>query len=203
MLWSWADARSHFQKVDPSFHALIRNLADPAVVTHDSAFVSLARAIVGQQLSTKAAATIWDRFCDLNGGSMQAETVLARDEDEHRSVGVSRQKHRYLQDLARHYMDDPDSFDRVSAWSDEEIIASWTRVKGLGRWTVQMHLMFALNRPDVFSPDDLGIRRSMERFLGIPKDSAKSVYEKRSLLWGPFRTAACRFLWDALSNQPK
>lgn len=203
MLWSWTDARSHIHRVDSPFHEVIRNLPDPGTVMHDSAFLSLARAIVGQQLSTQAAATIWGRFCALHGDSLNAESVLVRSEEEHRSAGVSRQKHGYLQDLARHYVADPDSFDRVSASTDEEIIASWTRVKGLGRWTVQMHLMFALHRPDVFAPDDLGIRRSMERFLGIPRDSPKSVYEKRALKWGPFRTAACRFLWDALSNQPK
>lgn len=203
MLWSWEEARAHFHNVDPSFHEVIRSLPDPDIAGGDSAFLSLARAIVGQQLSTQAAATIWTRFCALHEDGLDAGAVLAAHEEDHRSVGISRQKHGYLTDLALHYLDNPGSFDLVSDWSDEEIIASWTRVKGLGRWTVQMHLMFALNRPDVFAPDDLGIRRSMEKFLGIPKDAAKSVYEKRALVWGPFRTAACRFLWNALSNQPK
>ena len=85
----------------------------------------------------------------------------------------------------------------------EEIISDWTRVKGLDRWTVQMHLMFQLDRPDVFPVDDLGIRRAMEVHCGIPKDSPKPTYEKRALRWSPFRTAACRVLWKSLDNQPK
>jgi len=124
-------------------------------------------------------------------------------QDQHRALGVSGQKHGYLQDLARHYLEDPEGFDNVGNLSDEDIITSWTRVKGLGRWTVQMHLMFQLRRPDVFPVDDLGIRRAMERHFHIPKDSPKATYEKRALKWSPFRTAACRVLWKSLDNQPK
>ena len=109
----------------------------------------------------------------------------------------------YLCNLAKAYLASPASFDDVATWSDEDIIAEWTRVKGLGRWTVQMHLMFRLERPDVFAVDDLGIRRAMEAHCGIQKDAPKSAYEKRALMWSPFRTAACRVLWKSLKNQPK
>ena len=101
---------------------------------------------------------------------------------------------------------------RVEAPADFEAVSGLDRRRhrgpvdpsqGLGRWTVQMHLMFALNRPDVFPVDDLGIRRAMERHFGLEVDGPKAQYEKRARIWGPFRTAASRFLWMSLDNQPK
>ena len=199
----WSAARAHFRKVDPVLHALADSMPDPEPSPERPVFESLARAIIGQQLSVKAAATIWGRFADHHGGVPSANGVLDTGQDVHRSLGVSGQKHGYLRSLAEHCLDSPSSFEAVNGKTDEEIIADWTRVKGLGRWTVQMHLMFQLNRPDVFPVDDLGIRRAMEAHCGIPKDSPKSAYEKRALMWSPFRTAACRVLWKSLDNQPK
>jgi DNA-3-methyladenine glycosylase II len=201
--WTFLEARTHFSRVDVELFGLVSGLPDPVFSSSPPTFESLSRAIVGQQLSTRAAATIWQRLIDYHGGTLDAAHVLDTQQETHRSLGVSAQKHAYIQDLALHYAEDPKGFDEVDAWDDDAIIASWTRVKGIGKWTVQMHLMFALRRPDVFAPDDLGIRRSMEQFLGVPRDSPKGTYVKRALCWGPFRTAACRFLWDALSNQPK
>lgn len=199
----WLSARTHFRSVDPVLHALMESMPDPEPSPQRPVFESLARAILGQQLSVKAAATIWRRFAEHHGGIPSANGVLETAQDVHRSLGVSGQKHGYLRSLAEHCLDTPSSFEAVSGRTDEEIIADWTRVKGLGRWTVQMHLMFQLERPDVFPVDDLGIRRAMEAHCGIPKDSPKSTYEKRALMWSPFRTAACRVLWKSLDNQPK
>lgn len=201
--WSWQQARDHFREGDPVLADLADALPDPVEGEARSAYESLARAIVGQQLSTRAAATIWSRFMALHGGVLSPDAVLSLTAEHHRTAGVSAQKHGYLHSLARHYLDDPTAFDDVSGLDDEEVIAAWTRVKGLGRWTVQMHLMFQLRRPDVFAPDDLGIRRAMERFCGVPVDSPRAIYAERARVWGPFRTAACRFLWDALSAQPR
>ena len=201
--WTWQAARAHFKAVDPQLHTLAVSLPDPVESAPRSAYESLARAIVGQQLSVKAAATIWSRFVTLHGEVLAPAAILETAPEIHRSAGVSGQKHGYLQDLARHYLEDPSAFDAVEALSDEDIIASWTRVKGLGRWTVQMHLMFQLRRPDVLAPDDLGIRRAMERWCGMDVDAPRGQYAERARIWGPFRTAACRFLWDGLSAQPK
>lgn len=201
--WTWQAARAHFSRVDPDLHGLAQMLPDPVESPPRSAYESLARAILGQQLSVKAAATIWSRFAAHHGPGLSPAAVLGTEAEMHRELGVSAQKHGYLQDLARHYLEAPSAFDAVQALSDEDIIASWTRVKGLGRWTVQMHLMFQLRRPDVFAPDDLGIRRAMERWCGLDIDAPRARYAERALIWGPFRTAACRFLWDALAAQPK
>ena len=199
----WAAARVHFGEVDPILDGLASGLTDPTHAERRPAFDSLCRAIVGQQLSVKAAATIWQRLKVLHGGAPTPEAILASGLEDHRNVGVSGQKHNYLMGLAARYLDCPDDFNCVRDHSDDDIIERWTEVKGLGKWTVQMHLMFQLNRPDVFPVDDLGIRRSMELHFGIPRNSPKSMYEKRALVWSPFRTAACRFLWMSLDNQPK
>ena len=199
----WKAAREHFKSVDPGLLALAIRFPSPAMSRPRSTFESLSHAIIGQQLSVKAAATIWNRVLDHHGGLVSAQGVLNTPQDQHRSLGVSRQKHGYLCSLADAYLASPAYFDDVETWSDEDIVAAWTQVKGLGRWTVQMHLMFQLGRPDVFPVDDLGIRRAMEAHFGIPKDAPKSTYEKRALVWSPFRTAACRVLWMSLDNQPK
>lgn len=200
---AWRAALQHFALADPVLANLAKALPAPAPLQPRAALESLSRAIIGQQLSVKAAATIWSRVLDHHGGMVSAQGILSTGEDQHRALGVSRQKHGYLCSLAQAYLAAPAAFDVVSNSTDEDIIAAWTHVKGLGRWTVQMHLMFQLQRPDVFPVDDLGIRRAMEAHCGLAKDAPKSAYEKRALVWSPFRTAACRVLWMSLDNQPK
>lgn len=202
-LLDWDAARAHFRAVDPDLAHLAEALENPQPAPTRTAFESLARAIIGQQLSTRAAATIWSRLAEFHGGLPTPQSVLDTTAEAHRALGVSGQKHGYLQSLATHLLEAPADFEAVQDWADEDIVARWTQVKGLGRWTVQMHLMFALNRPDVFPVDDLGIRRAMEQHFGLRKDSPKAHYEKRARIWGPFRTAASRFLWMSLDNQPK
>lgn len=164
---------------------------------------SLGKAIVGQQLSVPAAATIWSRLLAHHQGAVSVSSLLAATQEEHRSLGVSQQKHARLQALAEHAQRHPGSFRLLESKSDDALIKDWTRIHGVGVWTVQMHLIFQMERPDVFPVADLGIRRAMERSLGLEKDAPKGAYEKRALVWGPFRTAASRFLWDWLANQPK
>lgn len=201
--WTWGGARAHLEQVDPELHAVIVHLADPVPTEPKPVFDSLSRAIIGQQLSTSAAGTIWSRYHQLHQGAPTPDRISVTTAEQHRTVGISAQKHGYLCDLAHHCSAAPSDFTDVDHLSDEEIIRSWTRVRGLGRWTVQMHLMFQLGRQDVFPVDDLGVRRAMERFLGVPKDAPKAAYEKRARDWSPFRTAACRLLWLALAAQPK
>ena len=178
-------------------------MSNPLPLDKRPAFESLCRSIVSQQLSVKAAETIWQRLTVLYGGDLLPDSVLSMGERRHRAVGISGQKHSYLVSLAERFQCCSNDFSSTQAKTDDEIIRLWTEVKGLGKWTVQMHLIFQLDRPDVFPVDDLGIRRAMELHLDIPKDCARSVYEKRALIWSPFRTAASRFLWMSIENQPK
>lgn len=201
----WQKARAHFKSHDPEFSALVEKLPDPKNTALCPPFPALCRAIIGQQLSVKAAATIWGRFERYYALALDPAQVVLTPAEEHRALGVSGQKHRYVVDLARHFVEHGEAFGEVEGLDDEEVIERWTQVVGVGRWTVQMLLISQFGRPDVFTAHDLGLRRSMERYLGLAVDGPLSDYEKRALLWSPFKTAASLWLWEGLAvqSQPK
>ena len=167
------------------------------------AYGALVRAIVGQQLSTKAAHTINQRLLDLYGGKTPTpEQLVETDPEELRGVGLSYRKAGYLRDLAEHVIDGRLELDRFGEMSDEEVIAELTAVKGLGVWTAHMFLMFHLRRPDVLPVGDLGIRRAAQILYGLKDlpdaDQLTSIAEP----WRPYRTLACLYLWRSLDNAP-
>ena len=165
---------------------------------------ALLRAIVGQQLSVKAASSIYGRLLERNGGRAPTPAeVLAEDSDELRTaVGLSRAKAAYLRSLAERVSSGELVLDRLAQLDDEAVIAELTAVKGLGTWTSHMFLMFTLGRPDVLAVGDLGIRRAAERLYGfaaLPSDSDLLALGEK---WRPHRTLACRYLWASLANAP-
>ncbi|HEX8856090.1 MAG TPA: DNA-3-methyladenine glycosylase [Thermoleophilaceae bacterium] len=167
------------------------------------AYGALLRSIVGQQLSTKAARSIYGRLVELFGGHTPTpEELLAADPEEVRSVGMSRPKVAYLRSLAEHVIDGELELDRLDELSDEEISAELTAVKGLGQWTADMFLMFHLRRPDVLPVGDQGIRRAVERAYGLKKIPDAAKLEKIAEPWRPHRTLACLYLWASLDNKP-
>ncbi len=169
-------------------------------------YFSLTRSIVGQQLSVKAAATIFGRFMDLfESGYPSPEDVLKLSIEQLRSVGLSNQKAGYIQNVAQFAIDN----DLVSMdWdnlSDSEIITLLTQIKGVGVWTVQMILMFSLQRPDVFPVGDLGIQQAMQKLYNIEEKGKKlfAKMEEVALQWSPYRTLACCYLWRYKDNSPQ
>ena len=165
------------------------------------AYGALVRSIVGQQLSTKAARTIYGRLADHFGGRAPTpEELLAADGETLRAVGLSRQKTSYLRDLASRVLDGTLELERLDGLPDDEIAARLVSVKGLGRWTADMFLMFHLGRPDVLPVGDLGIRRAVEKAYGL--DQIPSAEQLRSLAepWRPHRTLACLYLWKSLDE---
>jgi len=161
-------------------------------------YEDLIRAIVGQQLSVKAAETIYGRFMGLfEDGYAYPEELLAMDLPTLRSVGLSRQKGGYIQNIARFFTENKLENKDWSEMTDDEIIDFLTPIKGVGKWTVQMILMFTLNRDDVFPVDDLGIQNAMRALYDIEetgrafKPKMKEIAEP----WQPYRTHACRLLW--------
>jgi DNA-3-methyladenine glycosylase II len=165
-------------------------------------FQSLVSSIISQQVSIKAADSIYNKLLAGIGGKMLPELMAHLSPEQLRSFGVSPQKAGYLLDLSRHFLENPKKFEHLDRYSDEEVIASLIEVKGIGRWTAQMFLMFTLQRTDVFAPDDLGLKNAMIKLYGWKTPPDKIKLEKQAAKWSPHRTLASRYLWASLHNKP-
>jgi DNA-3-methyladenine glycosylase II len=200
----YARARRVLLRRDPVLAALIRQygpcrLGDALRVDHFSALV---RAIIFQQLSTKAASTIHGRLLALlRDGQVSPEAVAAISEQQFRAAGISRQKVLYLRDLCAKISSGAVQLDAVEALDDEDVIAALTTVKGIGRWTAEMFLMFRLQRPDVLPVGDLGILTAVQRAYGLRKRPTPDRLRRLGEAWKPYRSVACWYLWRSLDNQ--
>jgi DNA-3-methyladenine glycosylase II len=167
-------------------------------------FTALVEAIVWQQLSGKAAATIYGRLLTrLPGGGPPTPAALASlDEAEMRAAGLSRAKCAYIRDLATRVLERSVDLHALDALDDEAVIAELTRVKGIGRWTAEMFLMFRLHRPDVFPMDDLGIVNAVVRAYRLRKTPSRARLQKLAERWRPYRSVASWYLWASLDVVP-
>ena len=182
-------------------HELVRR--DLRRERRGDAYGALLRSIVGQQLSTKAASTIYGRMLDLFGGHPPTPLqLLEADPDEIRAAGLSRPKIAYLRDLALHVEEGALELERLPDLPDEEVSAQLTAIKGLGQWTADMFLMFHLGRPDVLPVGDQGIRRAVQVEYRLRKLPDAKRLEKIAKPWRPYRTLACLYLWSSLDNAP-
>jgi DNA-3-methyladenine glycosylase II len=188
---------------DPVMAGLVERLGPMSVAERrrrrgqspDDAYGTLLRAIIGQQLSTKAARTIYERVVALfDTGVPSPQQLLDADQVELRGAGLSGRKVEYLRDLAAHVVS--------GDLSDEEVIEEVTAIRGLGRWTAEMFLMFHLGRPDVVSGGDLGIRRAIQVAYGLDEMPTPIEVAARAEAWRPNRTLACIYLWESLSAAP-
>lgn len=194
-----ARARRHLMRRDPRLAALIR-LAGPCRLVNGAAsapFAALVRAILSQQLSGKAADTIHGRVVGLVGGRelLTPAALLAIDPTALRAAGVSGPKITYLRDLAARVEDGRLDLHALDALADEEVIAAITAVRGLGRWSAEMFLMFRLNRPDVFPVADLGIVKGVQKLLGMKRRPKPSTMLRAAETWRPYRSVAAWYLW--------
>ena len=195
-------ARTHLRRVDPVIARVIEQVGPfrPADRTGGSHFGALIRAIVYQQLSGKAASTIHGRFLALYpNGEPTAADILATSDAQLRSVGLSRQKIGYLRDLAQRVHGNALPLDHVESLEDADLIAHLVQVKGIGRWTAQMFLMFKLGRPDVLPDLDLGIQNAIKRAYRKRKVGPKDVL-RIGAKWTPYSSIACWYLWRSLDN---
>ncbi len=164
---------------------------------------ALLRAIVGQQLSVKAAATIFDRVLALNGGRMPtARELLDAHDTELRGAGLSGRKVEYLKDLGARVESGELELDRLGELPDAEIVAELTAVRGLGVWTAHMFLIFHLERPDILPVGDLGVRNAVRAAYGLDKPPSPDEMERIAEPWRPHRTLASLYLWESLANTP-
>ena len=198
-------ADEHLAAADPVLARLIAAQGPlPAPAELGDHYAALVRAIVGQQLSTKAAASIHARLLDLfDGRAPTPEQLLAFDTEALRAAaGLSRAKVTFLRSLAEHVETGALDLDRVAGLPDDEVVAELTAVKGVGVWTAHMFLVFQLARPDVLPVGDLGIKRAVERAYGLPEMPGAAELEAIAEPWRPHRTAACLHLWRSLDNAP-
>jgi DNA-3-methyladenine glycosylase II len=167
-------------------------------------YLNLMRAITGQQLSTKAASTIWERVLDIFPDRYPyPNDVLAIDMERLRAAGLSYQKAGYLKNIAQFSFDETLDYKKLKKKTDDELIEYLTQIKGVGRWTVEMILMFSLVREDTFPLDDLGIQTAMKKIynLGSTGKQLRAEMENIAKKWQPYRTFACMYLWRSLNNQ--
>ena len=200
----YARARRLLSRRDPVMGDLIRRhgacgLAD---AQHTEPFTALTHAIISQQLSSKAAATIARRFDTLLGGVPTPGRLAAASDDQLRGVGLSSQKIRYMRDLCARVDDGSLPLRRLEALADSEVIDALTQVKGIGRWTAEMFLMFRLHRPDVLPVGDLGIVKAVQRAYRLRKAPDAARLERIGEPWRPYRSVACWYLWASLDNTP-
>lgn len=204
----WSDYDRELMEADPKLAKLMadRGPLDPATDRRGSRpdpYEALARAIVGQQLSTRAAASIWGRVTDLFGGRTPSpERVIEVDPQELRDAGLSWSKVAYLRDLAERVADGELDLRALAELPDGQVIAELIEVKGIGRWTAEMFLMFHLGRPDVLSTGDLGIRKAAQLAHGLSELPTPVELEQIGEAWRPHRTLACLYLWRSLDNPP-
>jgi DNA-3-methyladenine glycosylase II len=207
-----AKARKALAAADPVMAAMIeregnidlkKRLKRRGEERPEDAYGALLRAIVGQQLSTKAARTIYLRVLDLFGGRTPTpEQLLEAETADLRGAGLSGRKAEYIQDLARHVLEGELELGRLDDLSDEEAIAEIVAVRGLGQWTAEMFLMFHLERPDIFSGGDLGLRKAIQIEYGLKKMPTPKESVAIAERWSPYRSLASLYLWETLHNSP-
>lgn len=199
----WQQAESHLTASDTVIAALIDKYGPCTIAPCSDYFAVLCKSIVSQQLATKAAAAIFGRFTAYYGGIPTPEDVSDTTADKLRELGLSGQKITYIHDLAEKIRDGhiiPDNFPELP---DAEIIRQLVSVKGIGVWTAQMFLIFALNRPDILPTDDFGVRKAIMLRYSLDAMPHKAEMETVALPWRPWRSIASWYLWRSLENAPK
>ena len=189
------------RKSDPVMRALIKKCEKFSSKVKRDRFQSLVSSIISQQISTAAARSIKKRFVDsLKPKKLSAETLSKLSVEDLRNAGISNQKANYILDLAKKVDSGQVRLSRLGRLGDEDIIEELIQIKGIGRWTAQMFLMFSLGRIDVFAPDDLGLRNAIRNLYELKELPDRETGESIAERWRPYRTIACWYLWRSLEN---
>lgn len=192
-------ALTHLKK-DPIMKKLIEKHPIPEWSSDTNIFLHLVDSIISQQLSVKAGNTIYGRFKDLFPDNIPTpENILQLSDDQIRACGISYPKIKYLKGLAQAIQDGLLHVDDLIALDDEKVIEELIKIKGIGKWTAEMTLIFSLKRPDIFSVGDLGLCNAVAKLYNVDRNDKKKI-EKISQKWKPHRSLACRYLWMSLDN---
>jgi DNA-3-methyladenine glycosylase II len=197
----WYRAKRSLARRDPVMAGIMRAHPKVFLARRGEPFLTLARAIVGQQISVKAAQSVWDRVLACVG-DVTPEKVLLKERPLLRACGLSDRKTEYIADLAQHFANGSIHVDRWPRMSDEDIIAELVEVRGIGRWTAEMFLIFSLLRPDVFPLDDLGLQKGIRLAYFKNRKAALSTMRKLGESWRPWRSVATWYLWRSLDPVP-
>ncbi|MBX0288947.1 DNA-3-methyladenine glycosylase 2 family protein [Hymenobacter sp. HSC-4F20] len=196
----------HLSQADAVLARIIRQGQPIQPSAHEDLYLALLRAIVSQQISTKAAAAIWRKVQGLFApdGYPEPAALLQLSDEELRAAGISRQKAGYLRVIADFAQRGQLDHAHLSQLTEEAFTRHLTQIKGVGRWTAQMLQMFALDQPDVFPEGDLGIQNAMRRHYGL-QETGRALLQRMTELaepWRPYRTLASKYLWQSLNNEP-
>jgi len=194
-------AVAHLKQADPVLAGIITRVGPLRPQYAPPTFQNLVRSIAYQQLNGKAAKTIFDRVVAAAGGTLTPESVLAISEERMRACGLSRQKLGYIRDLAARTQAREIEFERLPEMSDEDVIEHLTRVKGIGLWSAQMFLMFALRRPDVMPATDLGVQMAIQKHWRKRKLPKPDFIHRLARPWAPYRSLAAYYLWRSLDGK--
>ena len=197
----WAEACKHLVKKDRVMKRLIPQFGEASLQSRGDAFVTLARSIVGQQISVKAAQTVWDRFAQLPRKITPAN-VLKLKVDDMREAGLSARKVEYLVDLALHFDNGALNVKKWSEMSDDDIIDELVAIRGIGRWTAEMFLMFHLMRPNVLPLDDVGLINGISRNYFSGEAVSRSEAREVAAAWAPYCSVATWYIWRSLDPVP-
>ena len=199
----WDEGVAFLRNLDPKWEAIIDQVGPCRLAPRADRFGTLVRAIIGQQISSKAATSIDKRLRDLCGEPHDPAELLKIGEVGLRSVGLSGVKSRYVLNLSQAIHDGSLPLDEMHTWPDEQVVAALTVVKGVGNWTAEVFVMFALGRPDVLSVGDLGIRVGLRTFYGLDELPSPKECKELTESWRPYRTIAMWYLWEQIDNPPK
>ena len=192
----WAAAERHLREVDPHLKAIIDRVGPCSLEPRPDRFGTLVRAIIGQQISSKAAASIHRRLVDIGGEPHRADRLIELGEPVLRGVGLSGVKARYVLNLSEAVASGAVPLDAIDdSWTDEAIIESLVSIKGVGVWTAEMFLIFALNRPDVLPSGDLGVRAGIRDRYALAELPRPSECPALAEIWRPYRSIASWYLW--------
>ena len=197
----WKQATKELAQNDAVLRDLIRCFKQEKIASRGCAFTTLARSIVGQQISVKVAESVWQKVMDNMTGFSPA-TILASQDELLRSCGLSRQKVAYIRDLARYFTNTPQPERAWAVFTDQALIMELTQIKGIGRWTAEMFLIFHMQRPDVLPLDDIGLQRAISRYYNDNQPIDKKKMKEIALPWRPWRSVATWYLWRALDPLP-
>ncbi len=197
----WTAACDHLMKKDRVMRRLVPKFIGASIETRGEPFVTLARSVVGQQISVKAAQSVWDRFSALMK-TVNPRAVSKLTVEDMRAAGLSGRKVEYIKDLADYFQTGKVSVKQWDAMEDEAIIAELIAIRGIGRWTAEMFLMFYLRRPDVLPLDDVGLLNGISKLYFSGEPVSRSEVRDLARAWEPYRSVATWYIWRSLDPDP-